>query len=88
MGAVAVKYRLLPESVDADFDELMERIQKALPEGVKIQKVEKKPFAFGLSAMELLVIMRDEAGISDRTEASLSEIDGVQSIETLEMSLI
>jgi elongation factor 1-beta len=88
MGEVAINYRLLPESADADLEDLTARIKVALPEGVKLQKSSTKPFAFGLSAIEILVVMKDSGGLSDRTEESLQKVEGVQSVELLEMSLI
>lgn len=88
MGDVAIKYRLLPESPDTSIEELSERIRNALPKGVEINSLTARPFAFGLNAIEILVIMKDEAGISDRTEEAISGISGIQNVETLEMSLI
>jgi len=88
MGDVAIQYRILPESPEANMEEITAKIKAALPEGVKIHKISTKPFAFGLSAIELLVVMKDSGGLSDRTEAELSGIEGIQSVELLEMSLI
>jgi len=88
MGDVAIQYRILPESPEVNIEELTARIKAALPEGVKVHKVATKPFAFGLSAIELLVVMKDTGGLSDTTEAELSKVEGIQSVELLEMSLI
>ena len=88
MGDVAIQYRVLPDSPDANIDDITAKIRAALPEGVKIHKVSTKPFAFGLSAIEVLVVMKDTSGLSDQTEAALSGVEGIQSVELLEMSLI
>ena len=88
MGDVAINYRLLPESPDVNLEDLTARIKAALPEGVKLQKSSTKPFAFGLSAIEVLVVMKDSGGLSDQTEESLQKVEGIQSVELLEMSLI
>lgn len=88
MGDVAINYRLLPESPEVDLDDLTARIKSALPAGVQLHKSTTKPFAFGLSAIEILVVMKDTGGLSDKTEENLSKVDGIQSIELLEMSLI
>jgi len=88
MGDVAIQYRLLPESPDADIEGLNDKIKASLPEGVKLHKLATKPFAFGLSAIEVLVVMKDSSGLSERTESELSKIEGIQSVELLEMSLI
>jgi elongation factor 1-beta len=88
MGDVAINYRLLPESPDVNLEDLTARIKAALPAGVKLQKSSTKPFAFGLSAIEVLVVMKDSSGLSDQTEESLRKVEGIQSVELLEMSLI
>jgi len=88
MGDVAINYRLLPESPDINLDELDAKIKAALPEGVKLHKSTTKPFAFGLSAIEILVVMKDSGGLSDTTEENLRNVQGIQSVELLEMSLI
>jgi elongation factor 1-beta len=88
MGDVAINYRLLPESPDVNLEELTVRIKAALPAGVKLHNSTTKPFAFGLSAIEILVVMKDSGGLSDQTEENLQKVDGIQSVELLEMSLI
>jgi elongation factor 1-beta len=88
MGDVAIQYRLLPESPDVDIEVLNAKIKAAVPEGVKVHKLSTKPFAFGLSAIEVLVVMKDSSGLSEQTEAELGKIEGIQSVELLEMSLI
>jgi len=88
MGDVAIQYRVLPESPEANIEEITAKIKAALPEGVKIHKIATKPFAFGLSAIELLVVMKDSGGLSEETEAVLGKVEGIQSVELLEMSLI
>lgn len=88
MGDVAIQYRLLPDSPQANIEEITAKIKSSLPEGVKVHKVMTKPFAFGLTAIELLVVMKDSGGLSDQTEVELSKVEGIQSVELLEMSLI
>jgi len=88
MGDVAIKYRLLPDSTDVNIDDLVSKIKSALPEGVKIHKTTTVPFAFGLNAVEVLVVMKDTSGVSEQTEAAMSKVPGIQSVEVMEMSLI
>jgi len=78
----------MPDSTDVNVETLVERIGKSLPEGVKLHKSTPVPFAFGLTAIEILVVMKDAGGLSDQTEHAISQIPGIQSVETLEMSLI
>jgi|YelNatPaOPRAMG01_1025707.scaffolds.fasta_scaffold35779_1 elongation factor 1-beta len=88
MGDVAVRYRLLPESPDQDIDSLMGRLKSALPPEVKLRASEVRPFAFGLKAIEILVVFKDEGGLSEQTENALQQVPGIQSVEVLEMGLL
>ena len=88
MGEVALQYRVLPEGLEVDLDALNQSLVKALPEGAVIKASEKKPVAFGLNALHILVVMDDKKGGADAVEAALSEVDGVQSVEMIEMGLL
>ena len=88
MGEVAMIYRIMPESPEA-----MDSIKKELEERVKsvgaeLNRIDEKPIAFGLKALEIAVIMDDKSGKSGELEEKLSTIPGVQSLELVDMSLI
>ncbi len=88
MGEVAMIYRIMPESPEA-----MDSIKKELEERVKsvgaeLNRMDEKPIAFGLKALEIAVIMDDKSGKSGELEEKLSTIPGVQSLELVDMSLI
>ncbi len=91
MGTVAIKFRVMPEGPEVDLDALEERIRATVKEaGAELHGINVKPFAFGLKAMETTVMMPDKVGggISDKVEEALASIEGVQSVELLEMGLI
>ena len=88
MGEVAMIYRIMPESPEA-----MDGIKKELEErvrsvGAELNRMDEKPIAFGLKALEIAVIMDDKSGKSGELEEKLSTIPGVQSLELVDMSLI
>ncbi len=81
-------YRIMPESPEA-----MDSIKKELEERVKsvgaeLNRMDEKPIAFGLKALEIAIIMDDKSGKSGELEEKLSTIPGVQSLELVDMSLI
>lgn len=91
MGTVAIKFRVMPEGPEVDLDALSERVRATVEEaGAELHGIDIKPFAFGLKAMETTVMMPDKVGggISDKVEEALAGIEGVQSVELLEMGLI
>ena len=88
MGEVALQYRVLPEGLDIDLDDLRKKVEQALPEGAQLKASEKKPVAFGLQALHVLVVLDDKKGGADAVEAAIAGVAGVQSVEVQQMGLL
>ena len=88
MGEVAIKYRLMPNSPDVDTAAVISKIPSLLPSDASLGASETRPFAFGLHAILILVIGPDREGLSNELENALGSIDGIQSVEVEEMSLV
>jgi len=81
MGKVAAKIKVMPKSPDVDLDELQERLENTLPEGAKINGVERDEVAFGLVALYPTVIVPDDAGGTEAVEEEFGTVEGVESVE-------
>jgi elongation factor 1-beta len=81
MGKVAAAVKVMPQSPDVDLDDLQERLEQSLPEGAKINGVERDDVAFGLVALIPTVIVPDDAGGTEAVEESFAGVDGVESVE-------
>ncbi|WP_135822488.1 elongation factor 1-beta [Halostella litorea] len=81
MGKVAAKIKVMPQSPDVDLDDLQERLENTLPEGAKINGVERDEVAFGLVALYPTVIVPDDAGGTEAVEEEFGNVDGVESVE-------
>ena len=88
MGEVALRYRLMPESPAIDTAAVATALPATLPADAQLGAHEAKPFAFGLVALEVLVIGPDRAGLVDEVEGGLASLAGIQSVELLEQSLL
>ncbi len=88
MGEVGLQYRVLPEDVEIDLDKLEADIRAALPEGAIFRASEKKPVAFGLKALHVLVVLDDKKGGAEQVESAISGVPGVQSVEIVQMGLL
>ncbi len=86
MGKVAVTFRIMPEGVEVDMDAVQSHIRSSLRE--KLKKLEVKPVAFGLMAVEVIVVVDDASGEMERVEGALGQIPGVGGVETTEVSLL
>ena len=80
MGKVAAKIKVMPNSPDVDLDALQERLEGALPEGAKINGVERDDVAFGLVALFPTVIVPDDSGGTEAVEEAFSNVEDVESV--------
>lgn len=87
-GQVAVLFRLMPEGVETDLKEVAEGVRTALPTGVVVRGMQVKDIAFGLKALLVSVVMPDQGGILDTTEAALAKVPHVESVEVMEEGLL
>lgn len=86
MGKVAVTFRVMPEGVEVDLDAVQSRLRESLRE--RLKKLEVKPVAFGLRAVEAIVVLDDAAGEMERVETLLLGIPGVGGVESTEVTLL
>lgn len=86
MGSVAVTFRLMPESPDADLAAIRKAVQGAL--GATVRGTQEKDIAFGVKALLVLAVVEDAAGASDRVESKLAAIPGVGSVEAIDVTLV
>ncbi|ADD04689.1 translation elongation factor aEF-1 beta subunit [Natrialba magadii ATCC 43099] len=80
MGKVAAKIKVMPDSPEIDLDALQERLESALPEGAKINGVEREEVAFGLVALYPTVIVPDGSGGTETVEENFDDVEGVESV--------
>jgi translation elongation factor aEF-1 beta len=84
MGSVIVTYKVFPEDIVENFDNLKKQIEGIKPEFVSIDGWGEEPVAFGLVA--LLVQLRfpeDKTGIVDEFEEKLGKLSGVSQAQTM-----
>jgi elongation factor 1-beta len=83
MGAILVVYKVFPEDIVSNFDDLKTKVKSILPEFSSIEGWGEEEVAFGLKA--LLVQVRfpeDKSGIVDEFEEALAKIQGVSQAQS------
>jgi len=83
MGSILVTYKVFPEDIVKNFDDLKAKIKAILPQNSEVEGFGEEPVAFGLVA--LLVQIRfpeDKTGIVDEFETELSQISGVSQAQS------
>ena len=88
MGQVAVLFRMMPTSVDTDMRAMGEGVRGAVPTDVTVRGMQVKDIAYGLKALLLSVVMNDQGGVLDATEAALAKVPHVESVEVMEEGLL
>ena len=84
MGTVIVTYKVFPEDIVENFDNLKKAIERKMPQDSSVSGYGEEEVAFGLKA--LLVQVRfpeDKSGLVDEFETDLGKIKGVSQVQTL-----
>jgi len=85
MGEVLATIKLMPDSPDIDIAKIKEQVEKSIPEEVELHKIEEEPIAFGLIALNVMVVVGDIEGGTEKVEEALSKIENVGSIEVVDV---
>lgn len=87
-GINGVKYKLMPESIDADLKEIEENAKKIVEDfGGKNKEYSVEDVAFGLKAVIVFFFYSDDKNI-DEMEERLSKIPNVASARLIDMRKI
>ena len=85
MGKVALNLKVRPENTDVDLEKIKEQVKEKLD---NVQEIRETDLAFGMKQLEVLLIFDDEPGGTDKYENAIQEIDGVQTVESGEITLL
>ncbi len=86
MGDFIALIDVVPEDIDTNFEELVEKLKEVLPETCFIEHYEVLPVAFGLKKARVRVRYPEEWGGTDRIEELFGKVDGIQGIEGIAFS--
>jgi elongation factor 1-beta len=86
MGSVLVTYKVFPEDIVENFDDLKTKIKGILPEFSSIEGYGEEPIAFGLKALLIQIkFPEDKTGLVDEFETALAKIPGVSQAQTFQV---
>ncbi|HEX7468623.1 MAG TPA: elongation factor 1-beta [Methanobacterium sp.] len=85
MGEVLATIKIMPESPDIDLAKIKENVEKSIPQGTELHKIEEEPIAFGLVALNVMVIVDDAEGGTEKVEENLSKLEDISSIEVIDV---
>ena len=85
MGEVVATIKLMPDSPDIDIAKIKVEVEKSIPEEAELHKIEEEPIAFGLIALNVMVVVGDVEGGTEKVEEALSKIVNVGSVEVVDV---
>jgi len=88
MGDVAALVKVMPETIETDLMRLKELLEAALPGSTRLHGYREDPIAFGLKALMLTVILADVGGGTETIETAFAGVEGVESVQVVEVGLI
>lgn len=88
MGKVAVLFRLMPQGVETNMEEIANGVRSSVPSGVNVRGMQVKDIAFGLKSLLVSVVMDDTGGILESVERAFAKVPHVESVEVMEEGLL
>ena len=85
---LAANLRIMPDGVDADLNEIKEKLGAIVEKYGEVHSAEEKPIAFGLKALEVTVLLNDKKGGTDEIQAEVSKLSGVSEVDVTGMTLV
>ncbi len=85
MGEVLATIKMMPEGPDVDLEKIKLETGNSMPSGTELHKIEEEPIAFGLVALNVMVVVDDAEGGTEEVEENLSKIEGIANIEVTDV---
>lgn len=86
MAEVIVTIKIMPKSPDVNLKQIEVKAKEKISSfGGDFGKAEEIPVAFGLKSLNLTIIMDESKGDTEVLEKEIGEIDGVNSVETIDV---
>jgi len=86
MGEFVALIDVIPEDIDVNFEEFVDKLKNVLPDTSVIETYEIMPVAFGLKKVRVRVRYPEEWGGTDKLEDLFRQVDGIQGIEGIAFS--
>jgi len=86
MADLVITLRIMPESPETNLKAIEEKAKTFVSEyGGEVGKVEEKPVAFGLKALEIIFVSNEDLGSTDKLEQNIASIESVSSVEVTDV---
>ncbi|MGV8151082.1 MAG: elongation factor 1-beta [Candidatus Woesearchaeota archaeon] len=90
MGTAIVTLKIMPESPEVDLKKIEHEAIKLITEfsDDRQKKISIEPVAFGLKSINITFLMDEKKGDTEPVEKKIEEIEGVNSVECIDVRRI
>ncbi len=86
MANVVITFKIMPASPEEDLDKIRTEAQKKIEKfGGEVYKTEEVPIAFGLKSVNIMFLMDENKGSTEKLEKDISELEGVNSVDVIDV---
>ena len=87
MANVVVSFRIMPRDTSIDLSKLETKVKKEIVDFCNSNefRTQIEPIAFGLKALNIIFVMDESKGSTEKLEKKISHIDGVESVEVIDV---
>ena len=83
---VVAKFRVMPTDIDVNLAKVSDEIKKVAGDKCRVHTIEEKPIAFGLNALEVILLFNDKQGGMEEVQERISRIVGVGEAEVTDLN--
>ena len=85
MANVIITFKIMPESLEVNLDNLEKDVKSLISRYGEVGKIEREEVAFGLEALNFIVIYDEAKGATEFLEDNIRNVDGVMSVEVTDV---
>jgi len=85
MANVIITFKIMPESLEVNLDNLEKDVKSLISRYGEVGKIEREEVAFGLEALNFIVIYDEAKGSTEFLEDNIRNVDGVMSVEVTDV---
>ena len=85
MANVIITFKIMPESLEVNLDNLEKEIKELINKFGDVGRVEREKVAFGLEALNFMVVYDEAKGSTDFLEDNIRNVEGVMSAEVTDV---
>ena len=83
---VVAKLRIMPTDIDVNLTKVADELKKVAGDNCQVHTIEEKPIAFGLKALEVILLFNDKQGGMEEVQERISKIKGVSEAEVTDLN--